>query len=881
MDLLISKVFLGKIKFLNFDFVKLYYSKQHNLKQLLTMPRDAKLTAELQKQRQKLKEKGQKYVPGTVSLQVLGSGAKGAPRSLYVFTDQSRYLFNCGEGTQRLAHEHKMKLSKLEHIFITHPSWENVGGLPGVALTIQDVGVPEITLHGPVGTDEIFKATQRFVILKDLSVKMACCSADTHFEDSVMTVRYVPITTTAVIAAKGVNGDTTNSGVKAGGQTASPGSNSSSRAKISNEEEDDDVDYYAYERKRKKHSHWEDRNAETKRRRSNIDAPKEPVALSYICQLKPRPGSLCLERCVERGVPPGPLLGKLKAGEDVVLSDGTLVKSSDVRMPDDPGPVFLVVDCPSLDYVDSLVNNPTFSRHQAAAISDCDVAFLVVHFTPKAVVEDSRYRTWMDQFSPSTHQLVINESNRCMGSVAVHRIQQKLHLLHQGIFPLLQDKGIPSEDSACNGMNGVVRTIHETEQKNDRGVILDSENGVDQVSLINKSSNKVTEKTLTSYENVSNIFSLIGARTFCSVHLRPRKGLDRQGELKLNPKLFIEETLCVEGFPEALADLKQKLAEIQVDPLKKFPQVLFLGTGSCIPNKTRNTSSILMHTSEDDCILLDCGEGTYGQLVRFYGPEAVDAVLGKLRAVFISHLHADHHIGLVGLLKGRKRALPQSPIFLIAPKQIVSWLKLYHYCFEPVLQEFVLIANGDLHMGRQNVEADLYSQLLASLHMSDISTVPVKHCPNAFGVAFRHCDGWKVTYSGDTMPCDDLAELGRGSDLLIHEATMEDELMREAQSKLHSTTSQAIKAGLQMGAKFTLLTHFSQRYAKLPRLNANFTKDVGIAFDNMQVRLGELPLLPMMYPSLRLMFAEHYGEMEQKTARRLLRQEREQQAISS
>jgi hypothetical protein len=48
------------------------------------------------------------------------------------------------------------------------------------------------------------------------------------------------------------------------------------------------------------------------------------------------------------------------------------------------------VDCPSLDYVDSFVKNPTFSRHQAAATSDIDVAFLVVHFTPKAVMEDSR-----------------------------------------------------------------------------------------------------------------------------------------------------------------------------------------------------------------------------------------------------------------------------------------------------------------------------------------------------------------------------------------------------------------------------------------------------------------------------------------------------------
>jgi len=63
-------------------------------------------------------------------------------------------------------------------------------------------------------------------------------------------------------------------------------------------------------------------------------------------------------------------------------------------------------------------------------------------------------------------------------------------------------------------------------------------------------------------------------------------------------------------------------------------------------------------------------------------------------------------------------------------------------------------------MGRCSVDADLYSRLLASLHMKNISTVPVKHCPNSFGVALSHHNGWKVTYSGDTMPCDDLVELG-------------------------------------------------------------------------------------------------------------------------
>lgn len=77
--------------------------------------------------------------------------------------------------------------------------------------------------------------------------------------------------------------------------------------------------------------------------------------------------------------------------------------------------------------------------------------------------------------------------------------------------------------------------------------------------------------------------------------------------------------------------------------------------------------------------------------------------------------------------------------------------------------------------------------------------------------------------------------LGMDSDLLIHEATMEDELASEAVVKMHSTTSQAIRVGQRMNARNILLTHFSQRYAKLPRFNKNFSENVGIAFDNMMV----------------------------------------------
>lgn len=65
------------------------------------------------------------------------------------------------------------------------------------------------------------------------------------------------------------------------------------------------------------------------------------IAMSYVCRLKPKPGILDLNECVKYNVPPGPLLGQLKSGKDVILPDGREVKSSDVTSPEDPGPVFI------------------------------------------------------------------------------------------------------------------------------------------------------------------------------------------------------------------------------------------------------------------------------------------------------------------------------------------------------------------------------------------------------------------------------------------------------------------------------------------------------------------------------------------------------------
>ncbi|KAG8039573.1 hypothetical protein G9C98_008216 [Cotesia typhae] len=98
---------------------------------------------------------------------------------------------------------------------------------------------------------------------------------------------------------------------------------------------------------------------------------------------------------------------------------------------------------------------------------------------------------------------------------------------------------------------------------------------------------------------------------------------------------------------------------------------------------------------------------------------------------------------------------------------------------------------------------------------------------------------------------------------------------------MHSTISQAISIGEQMKAKFILLTHFSQRYSKMPRIPEDDEKfnsnSIGIAFDNMQFNLAELTLLPLFYPALKLIFSEYCYQLESKAQRRLFKQQQQQQ----
>lgn len=126
-------------------------------------------------------------------VEVIGTGSVELAPSLLFFFDDKRYLFNCGEGMQRFCAQHKVRLNKIQNIFLTRCSWEELGGLPGTLLTIADVtcGAQKhvtMSLHGPAELVPMLYATRYFLVKSKLTLEIStndfCSAARCHPSDS-------------------------------------------------------------------------------------------------------------------------------------------------------------------------------------------------------------------------------------------------------------------------------------------------------------------------------------------------------------------------------------------------------------------------------------------------------------------------------------------------------------------------------------------------------------------------------------------------------------------------------------------------------------------------------------------------------------------------
>ncbi|KAL8679005.1 MAG: hypothetical protein Q9186_004689 [Xanthomendoza sp. 1 TL-2023] len=343
--------------------------------------------------------------------------------------------------------------------------------------------------------------------------------------------------------------------------------------------------------------------------------------------------------------------------------------------------------------------------------------------------------------------------------------------------------------------------------------------------------------------------------------------LDTRKVLQLTPKEVLELAETARG-DVASGRLMEKLTGQNLP--SQDAEVICLGTGSSVPSKYRNVSATLLRVPGCGSYLFDCGEGTLGQLRRLYNPAELEEVLRDLKAIWISHMHADHHLGTASVIKAWREAnhgpsrrvlsldsprrkptnlceaiQQEKKLFLFGGRQMTRWLEEYSsvedYGYDKVIAINTLSAtltdptvslmywNGT-QVGFCTQDPAMNRAMMDATGIKNLVSCFVDHCLGSQAVNLRFHTGFGFSYSGDCRPSKQFVRIGKGSTVLVHEATFDDDMQSDAKAKKHSTMSEAIGVALAMGAKRLILTHFSQRYHKLPNLGA---------LDNMNLKFDD------------------------------------------
>ncbi|GJD08660.1 Zinc phosphodiesterase ELAC protein 2 [Galdieria sulphuraria] len=217
-------------------------------------------------------------------------------------------------------------------------------------------------------------------------------------------------------------------------------------------------------------------------------------------------------------------------------------------------------------------------------------------------------------------------------------------------------------------------------------------------------------------------------------------------------------------------------------------------------------------------------------------------------------MHADHHLGVLRILEYRLKLDAEQPLIIMGPSELNVWLQEYEQVNGQLLH-YVFLDNESFVCPQQPIVNYVSSNIGLQ-----IETVPVLHCFHAYGIVlFDNLFEWKMVYSGDTMPCDALIRAGQDANLVIHEATFESTMEQVALEKGHCTYRQALDVCKAMRPHWIILTHFSQRYSKLPVIDSLSDTNLFVAFDLLRVPFSKLSQLPSLLPTLCELFKDDEG----------------------
>ena len=521
----------------------------------------------------------------------------------------------------------------------------------------------------------------------------------------------------------------------------------------------------------------------------DLPAPPNQFArptMSYIVRGYPQRGTFDAKKAKELGIRPGPMYKQLADGHALELENGTVVKPEMVLGPTKPGRGIAIIDLPAPGFVGDTLNRPDWSSDHIMT----GIEAICWILGPK-VIDDARVQSFMKARPTVKH--IISSASCCpdylaMDSSAASAI--RLSKISREHFP------IPSHDN---------RTIPQIDSLGWNGEV-----------AIDTSIAKAAERGM-------------------KIQMEPKFEIQRDEVVP-----WLDALRAIRDAPNAVARLassaRAEIAKMRTtsddagtgtsgaeDGQFSDPEVYTLGTGSALPSKYRNVSATLLRIPGKGSYLFDCGENTIGQLGRVFGPKGLTEVLLDLKLIWISHLHADHHLGTMGVLKAWNKARTMSTdersrnkmLYIASEENMMSFLNDYKP-LSALAQSNVIQLVCNSRSGVKLSNGKPFDMTACGLNIRQLQTSAVKHCWGAQAVSVTFDNGLKCSYSGDCRPSSSFARIGKDSDVLVHEATFDDGMEGDAMAKKHSTTGEALAVAQLMRAKNVILTHFSQRYQKIP-----------------------------------------------------------------
>jgi ribonuclease Z len=276
-------------------------------------------------------------------------------------------------------------------------------------------------------------------------------------------------------------------------------------------------------------------------------------------------------------------------------------------------------------------------------------------------------------------------------------------------------------------------------------------------------------------------------------------------------------------------------------------RIILLGTGAALPTPERRTSATAV-LYEGEMLLFDCGEGTQLQL-RKAGLRP-----GRLNRIFITHMHGDHVIGIMGLLMTMELSGRQRPIELYGPPALGDYVAtstrllstgfrypiMFHeastgticqtdtYTIECLpLNHRILTYGytlqerdkpGTFDVARAEALGIPKGPLYGRLQRGQPVTRPDGRTVYPHEVLGPPRHGRRIAYCLDTRPCPEAERLAGHADLLLYDSTLAPGAEQEAAEKGHSTSQQAAMLAKAAGVKRLVLTHISSRYTEAREL---------------------------------------------------------------